>query len=82
MNTITQRMKSAAGTNGAISIEKAMAIAKEFDQEREATRELLKQLETLVGTYHGEKIQRHIAEMDGTGFNEVAYHYDRPVGEQ
>lgn len=81
MNTITQQLKSKA-TNGHIPANDAVKVAAQFDAERLATVELLKECEKNVGMYLGEKILSHIAGMTGGHFNERDYHYERPVGEQ
>lgn len=79
--TIAQQLKNAA-VGGSISIEKALNIASGVDAERESTVKLFRELETQVGMHHGEKINAHLADMEGTYFNERDYHYEKPVGEQ
>jgi hypothetical protein len=79
--TITQQLKNAA-INGSINLEKALKIAQAYDEQCTTTTALLKECERNVGMYLGEKINEHIAEMDGAKFNAVDYHYERPVGEQ
>jgi hypothetical protein len=79
--SITQVLKSAS-LNGVISIEKAISIAASFDKERERTKELLKECERNVGMYIGEKINVHLANMDGKTFNSIEYHHERLPGEQ
>ncbi len=78
---ITQTIRSAA-VNGVISLEKALKIAAKIDEERNGTQELLQECEKHVGMLLGEKINVHVAAMNGTTFNLVEYHYEKPVGEQ
>lgn len=80
MNTI-QSIKSAA-INGHVSLEAALKIATSVENERTATKELLKKCEKQVGMYLGEEINQHLADMEGSYFNATDYHYERPVGEQ
>jgi hypothetical protein len=81
MHTITQQLKNAA-VNGCIPLEKAIAIAGHFDTQRDDTRTILKECEKNVGMYLGEKINAHIADLDGSFFNERDYNYERLPGEQ
>lgn len=78
---ITQQMRSLAA-NGHIPLTSALQLAAAIDEEREKTIKLLRDCEREVGLYNGEKINVHLAEMQGTYFNERDYHYERPVGEQ
>jgi dsDNA-binding SOS-regulon protein len=79
--TITQLFKNAA-INGCINIDKALSIANELDNQREQSKTILKECERNVGMYLGEKINAHLAEMDGSRFNAVDYHFERFPGEQ
>ena len=81
MTTITQELKSKA-TNGHISATEAIEVAGAFDQERLATIALLKECEKNVGMYLGEKINLHMASMQGSYFNVLDYHAERLPGEQ
>ena len=78
---IEQTLRSAAA-HGGLNLEKAIKALAPFDKERQATIELLKDCEREVGLYNGEKINVHLAAMQGTYFNERDYHYEKPVGEQ
>jgi len=81
MNTITQQLKSRE-LNNRIPVTEAVKVAARYDAEREQTMALLRECEQNVGMYLGEKINQHLADMQGTWFNERDYHYERPVGEQ
>jgi hypothetical protein len=81
MQTITQTLKNQSN-NGAIPLDRALTIAAPLDKEREATVALLKELERQVGMTYGDKINAHIADMNGTRFNDVEYWADRLPGEQ
>ncbi|WP_183560661.1 hypothetical protein [Mucilaginibacter sp. SP1R1] len=81
MQTIQQILKNTA-VNGVISVEKALQVVAAIDQEREQTKDLLKECEKNVGMYLGEKINAHIATMTGTYFNPVEYSFERLPGEQ
>jgi hypothetical protein len=81
MDTITQQLKNKS-TNGHIAAVEAVKIANAVDAERLATIALLKELERQVGMTYGDKINAHIAAMNGTKFNEVDYWHDRLPGEQ
>lgn len=79
--TITQLFKNNA-VNGNININSLLKIANDLDTEREKTCELLKECERNVGMYLGEKINAHLATMNGTYFSEKDYNYEKPHGEQ
>lgn len=81
MNNLTSSLKSMA-VEGKISLDKATKLAETIDKERNETIQLLKLLEKNVGMVLGEEINTHIAHMQGQKFNAVAYHYEKPVGEQ
>ena len=81
MTTIQQILKNTA-VNGVISLERAAKIAEPLDQERAATIELLRRLDRQVGMTVGEIINKHIAAMQGTKFNEVDYHYEAMPSDQ
>ena len=74
-------MKSAA-QNNSIPLSVALKIAAKFDQEREASKELLRVCKQNTGMVTGESIEAHLAEMDGLRFNATDYHYERMPGEQ
>jgi hypothetical protein len=79
--TITQTIKNAS-VNGVINIDKALKIAEALDQEREQTTNLLRKCEKNVGMHLGEEINVHLANMNGTKFSTVDYHYESMPGEQ
>jgi hypothetical protein len=81
MQSIQQTLKNQS-VNGAIPVERALQVAAPLDAERTATVALLKELERQVGMTYGDKINAHIAAMNGTKFNEVDYWADRLPGEQ
>jgi hypothetical protein len=81
MQSIQQTLRNAA-VNGVISVDKALQLAGAYDKEREATVDLLSECEKESGMFLGPKIKAHIAKMTGRHFNEIEYHYEKPVGEQ
>jgi hypothetical protein len=81
MHSIQQTLRNAS-VNGVINIDKAIKALEAFDQEREATRLLLIDLEKQVGMTDGEKINAHLATMTGKYFNPVDYHYEAMPAEQ
>lgn len=81
MKSLTLLFK-ALTINKSIPADSALKVAAEVDQEREETQELLKSIKNEVGLYRGEEIEAHLAKMNGTNFNSVAYHYERlPSGQ-
>ena len=78
---ITQELKNAAN-KGCIALPTAEKIGAAIDNEREATITLLRKVERQVGMDLGEQINAHIAEMQGTYFNERDYNFERLPGEQ
>ncbi len=81
MQSITDSFKNAS-VNGQISLDKALKIVSFYEQERQETKELLRRCEKESGMVLGESINEHLSKMDGRRFNEVDYHYEKPVGEQ
>lgn len=81
MKSLTQSLKNIT-VNKTIPAEPALKLAVEIDYEREQTKILLKSLEGQVGMHWGEEIKSHLAKMDGTNFNSMAYNYERlPSGQ-
>lgn len=81
MNRLQQAIKNAA-VNGVITLQAALNIAKQFDQDEEESVNLLTQCKSHVGMVIGDPLRAHLAKVKGTYFNSKEFHYERPVGEQ
>jgi hypothetical protein len=81
MQSIQQTLRNAA-VNGVISVDKAIQLAGAYDKEREESAALFKKLEKQVGMDLGERINEHLAAMNGTRFNPIDYHYEAMPADQ
>lgn len=82
MSTVQQAIRAAASNNTSIPLSVALKIAEKFDQERVESKELLRLFKQNTGMVVGERIEAHLAEMEGVKFSAKDYHYERLPGEQ
>lgn len=75
MRNLSDSLKSIA-INGTLSLEKALAIARQYEELQETSRSLLKQANMNVGMDLGEAITAHVAQIEGKHFNSLDYNYE------
>lgn len=80
MNIQTSLKKAAV--NGLITLDKALIVAKRYDELQEESKELLRQAEKNSGMVLGERINAHLADIEGVKFSALDYNYERFPGEQ
>jgi hypothetical protein len=81
MNRLQQAFNNAA-VNDLIKKPDAVKLARQFDEQEEASVNLLKECLPWVGMDLGSRISEHLASIQGKRFNTTEYFYEKPVGEQ
>ena len=79
--TLTKQIQNLTLTNQ-VTLEKLIPVTTKADNERAESIRLLKMCISQVGQHLGEPIEKHIAEMEGTYFSSLDYHYERMSNSQ
>lgn len=68
--------------NGMITQEKALEVARYYDELLAESVAIVKAFQKETGMIWGERIGVYLGDVTGTHFSSVAYNYEKPVGEQ